>query len=92
MFKHKYLTMKISVSERGLALHPKWGSGCDIDTGCVCTDGCTNCSGDCTGCSATCHGADSTGAILPDPAGAVELVLNLAALEQVIKAAQKTGR
>lgn len=90
MFKQKYLAMRITPSERGLEFRPKWAGDCEIDTGCpICTDGCTNCSGDCTGCTATCHGEDSTGAFLPNKQGEVELVLNIAALEKVLKSAQK---
>lgn len=87
-FTHQYLTMSISVARRGLELRPRWGEGCDLDTNCVCTDGCTNCSGDCTGCTATCRGADSTGMLIPNPQGEVELVLNLKALAEVIKAVE----
>ncbi|KAA1418241.1 hypothetical protein FE697_020635 [Mumia zhuanghuii] len=87
-FKHQYLTMSISATRRGLEFRPKWGEGCDIDTGCVCTDGCTNCSGECTACSATCKGPDSTGALIPNPQGEVELVLNLKAIAAVLKSVE----
>jgi len=87
-FKHKYLTMRLAPSSRGLEFHPQWGD-CLEPSECVCTDGCSNCSGDCTGCTATCKGADSTGAILVDKQGEVELVLNLAALQKVIELAAK---
>ncbi len=93
-FKHKYLTMRISATERGLQFHPKWVAGdCEMDTECkICSDGCTNCSGDCTKCTATCRGADSTGALLPNPQGDVELVLDLEAIAKVLEAAQKAVR
>ncbi|MEQ1896798.1 MAG: hypothetical protein ABL971_05345 [Vicinamibacterales bacterium] len=90
MFKHKYLTMRFTPSERGLEFKPNWQGDCEIDTGCpACTDGCTNCSGDCTGCTATCRGADSTGALLPNDHGDVELILDLTALEKVLKSAER---
>ncbi len=90
MFKHKYLTMRVSPSEKGLELKPRWVGSCEIDTGCpACTDGCTNCSGDCTACSATCKGEDSTGAILPNDVGDVVIYMNIAALEKMLKSAQK---
>jgi hypothetical protein len=93
MFKQKYLTMRISPAERGLEFHPNWGGKCEIDSGCpACSDGCTFCSGDCTNCTGTCHGKDSTGAILPNPGGDVELVLDLDALETILKTARSLDR
>jgi hypothetical protein len=88
MFKHKYLTMRIRPSERGLEFHPDWAEEC-VDTECNCTDGCTQCSGDCTGCTVSCVGPDSAGALIPDREGKVELVLDLEALEKIIKVAAK---
>jgi hypothetical protein len=89
-FKQKYLTMRLSPSAKGIDFRPNWGMGdCLEPTQCVCTDGCTQCSGDCTGCTATCKGSDSTGAIIVDKRGQVELVLNLAALQKVIEVAAK---
>jgi hypothetical protein len=85
MFKHKYLTMRLSPSAQGLQFHPRWSEDCLEPTECICTDGCSNCSGDCTGCSATCKGPDSTGAILVDREGEVEMVLDLVALQRIIK-------
>ncbi len=90
MFKHKYLTMRLSPTTKGLELHPKWNEDCLEPTQCICTDGCSQCSGDCTGCSATCKGPDSTGAILVDREGEVEFVLDLAALQKVIQIAEKS--
>ena len=84
MFKHRYLTVRISPTRRGFQLHPNWGD-CLEPSDCICTDGCSACSGDCSACgTATCKGPDSAGAIVVDPAGKVEMVLDLKGLQAVL--------
>lgn len=84
MFKSRYLTVRIGPMKGGFQFHPNWGD-CLEPSECICTDGCSNCSGECTGCTATCKGPDSTGAIIVDRAGEVEMMLNLKGLRAVLK-------
>ena len=88
MFKNNYLTVRVMPAERGLQFHANMY--CEIDTDCqICSDGCTNCSGDCTQCSATCHGPDSFGALVIDPGAAVELVLDVDGIRELLKKVEK---
>ena len=92
-FKHKYLTMSISVAERGLEFRPNWAAACEMDTECkICSDGCTNCSGDCTKCTATCKGKDSAGVLLPNRQGELEFVLDLEGLASILRDLQGVGK
>jgi hypothetical protein len=88
MFKSRYLTVRISPTKGGFQFHPNWGD-CLEPSECICTDGCSNCSGDCTGCTATCKGPDSTGAIVVDRGGEVEMMLDLKGLKAVVAKIEK---
>ena|SRR5581483_100193 len=83
MFRSRYLTVRIASAKGGFQFHPNLGD-CLEPTDCICTDGCSQCSGDCTGCTQTCKGPDSTGAILVDRAGQVEMLLDLKGLRAVL--------
>jgi hypothetical protein len=83
MFKSRYLTVRISPTKGGIQFQPNWD--CVPPDTCFCTDGCTYCSGDCTNCTATCRGPDSAGAILIDPEGQVEMMLDLKGLQAIVQ-------
>ncbi len=91
MFKSRYLTVRVRSTKGGFQFHPNWGD-CLEPSECICTDGCSQCSGDCTGCTATCKGPDSTGAILVDRGGEVEMMLDLRGLQAVVKKIEQADK
>jgi hypothetical protein len=87
MFKQRFLTMRVAPAERGLHLFPNFD--CVDDETCVATDGCGYCSGDCSDCTATCEGENSIGGWFANREGEVEMVMNLEALREVVRKAER---